>query len=109
MNIATTCIGELPEELREAAIKEQREHRRNGNIFYPFLSDECAKALKDEVMLTIWPMEHGLIFMMDGSREFVEVPDWDCPLLAERAKWYLEHMKPWTQEIETMWFEALVD
>lgn len=57
MNILTTCIGELPEELREAAIKEQREHRRNVNIYYPFLSDECAEALKDELMLTIWPME----------------------------------------------------
>lgn len=39
MNIVTTCIGELPEELREAAIKEQRERRRNVNIYYPFLSD----------------------------------------------------------------------
>lgn len=57
MNIVTTCIGELPEELREAAIKEQRERRRNVNIYYPFLSDECAEALKDELMLTIWPME----------------------------------------------------
>ena len=57
MNIVTTCIGELPEELREAAIKEKRERRRNVNIYYPFLSDECAEALKDELMLTIWPME----------------------------------------------------
>ncbi len=57
MNIVTTCIGELPEELREAAIKEQRERRRNVNIYYPFLSDECAEALKDELMLTICPME----------------------------------------------------
>lgn len=40
MNIVTTCIGELPEELREAAINEQRERRKNGNIYYPFLSDE---------------------------------------------------------------------
>lgn len=53
MNIVTTCIGELHEELREAAIKEQRERRRNVNIYYPFLSDECAEALKDELMLTI--------------------------------------------------------
>ena len=57
MNIVTTCIGELPEELREAAIKEQRERRRNVNIYYSFLSDECAEALKDEFMLTIWSME----------------------------------------------------
>ena len=57
MNIVTTCIGELPEELREAAIKEQRERRRNVNIYYSFLSDECAEALKDELMLTIWSME----------------------------------------------------
>ena len=56
MNIVTTCIGELPEELREAAIKEQRERRRNVNIYYPFLSDECAEALKDELMLTIWSL-----------------------------------------------------
>lgn len=28
MNIVTTCIGELPEELREAAINEQRERRK---------------------------------------------------------------------------------
>ena len=28
MTIVTTCIGELPEELREAAIKEQRDRRR---------------------------------------------------------------------------------
>lgn len=57
MNIVTTCIGELPEELREATIKEQRERRRNVNIYYPFLSDECAEALKDELMLIIWSME----------------------------------------------------
>lgn len=36
MNIVTTCIGELPEELREAAINKQRERRKNGNIYYPF-------------------------------------------------------------------------
>ena len=75
MTIVTTCIGELPEELREAAIKEQRERRRNGDIYSPFLSKECYKALKRELMLTIWPMESGFIFTMDGSREFGEVPD----------------------------------
>ena len=32
MNLVTTCIGELPEELREAAINEQRERRKKGNI-----------------------------------------------------------------------------
>lgn len=66
MNIVTTCIGELPEELREAAIKEQRERRRNVNIYYPFLSDECAEALKDELMLTIWPMEcsEAILYMV---------------------------------------------
>ena len=46
MNLVTTCIGELPEELREAAINEQRERRKNGNIYYPFLSDECVESLK---------------------------------------------------------------
>lgn len=109
MNIVTTCIGELPEELREAAIIEQRERRKNGNIYYPFLSDECVESLKDEVMLTIWPMENGFIFTMDDRHEFVEVPDSECPLSAERAKWYLEHMRPWTKEVEDMWFETVAD
>ena len=109
MNIVTTCIGELPEELREAAINEQRERRKNGNIYYPFLSDECVESLKNEVMLTIWPMENGFIFTMDDCHEFVEVPDSECPLSAERAKWYLEHMRPWTKEVEDMWFETVAD
>ena len=109
MSIVTTCIGELPEELREAAINEQRERRKNGNIYYPFLSDECVESLKDEVMLTIWPMENGFIFTMDDYHEFVEVPDSECPLSAERAKWYLEHMQPWTKEIADMWFETVAD
>ena len=109
MNIVTTCIGELPEELREAAINKQRERRKNGNIYYPFLSDECVESLKDEVMLTIWPMEHGSIFTMEGSREFVEVASEECPLSTERAKWYLEHMQPWTKEVEDMWFETVAD
>ena len=109
MNIVTTCIGELPEELREAAIKEQRERRKNGNIYYPFLSDECAESLKDNVVLTIWPMEHGFIFTMDDRHEFVEVPDSECPLSAERAKWYLEHMRPWTKEVEDMCIETAAD
>ena len=109
MNLVTTCIGELPEELREAAINEQRERRKKGDIYYPFLSDECVESLKDEVMLTIWPMESGFIFTMEGSREFVEVPDSEYPLSAEKAKWYLEHMQPWTREIEDMWFEAQID
>ena len=109
MTIVTTCIGELPEELREAAIKEQRERRRNGDIYSPFLSKECYKALKRELMLTIWPMESGFIFTMEGSREFVEVPDSEYPLSAEKAKWYLEHMQPWTKEIENMWLETVAD
>ena len=109
MTIVTTCIGELPEELREAAIKEQRERRRNGDIYSPFLSKECYKALKRELMLTIWPMESGFIFTMEGSREFVEVPDSEYPLSAEKAKWYLEHMQPCTREIEDMWFETVAD
>ena len=109
MNIITTCIGDLPEELREATINKQRERRKNGNIYYPFLSDECVESLKDEVMLTIWPMEHGFIFTMEGSREFVEVASEECPLSTERAKWYLEHMQPWTKEIEDMWFETVAD
>lgn len=109
MNIITTCIGEIPEELREAAINEQRERRRSGNIYYPFLSDECVKALKDEVTLTVWPMEHGFIFTFDDRQDFVEVPDSECPLSAERAKRYLNNMKPWTKEIEKMWFEAQLD
>ena len=79
MNIVTTCIGELPEELREVAINEQRERRKKGDIYYPFLSDECVESLKDEVMLTIWPMEHGFIFTMDDRHEFVEVLDSECP------------------------------
>ena len=79
MNIITTCIGDLPEELREATINKQRERRKNGNIYYPFLSDECVESLKDEVMLTIWPMEHGFIFTMDDRHEFVEVLDSECP------------------------------
>ena len=29
MNIITTCIGELPEKLREAAFYEHRERRKN--------------------------------------------------------------------------------
>ena len=53
MNLVTTCIGDLPEELREVAINEQRERRKKGNIYYPSLSDECVESLKDEVMLTI--------------------------------------------------------
>ena len=109
MNIITTCIGDLPEELREATINKQRERRKNGNIYYPFLSDECVESLKDEVMLTIWPMEHGFIFTMEGNREFVEVASEECPLSTERAKWYLEHMRPWTKEVEDMWFETVVD
>ena len=109
MNIITTCIGNLPEELREATINKQRERRKNGNIYYPFLSDECVESLKDEVMLTIWPMEHGFIFTMEGSREFVEVASEVCPLSTERAKWYLEHMQPWTKEVEDMWFETVAD
>ena len=75
----------------------------------PFLSDECVESLKDEVMLTIWPMEHGFIFTMEGSREFVEVASEECPLSTERAKWYLEHMQPWTKEVEDMWFETVAD
>ena len=109
MNIITTCIGDLPEELRETTINKQRERRKNGNIYYPFLSDECVESLKDEVMLTIWPMEHGFIFTMEGSREFVEVASEECPLSTERAKWYLEHMQPWTKEVEDMWFETVAD
>ena len=109
MNIVTTCIGELPEELREVAIEVQRERRRSGKTYYPYLTDECVESLKDEVMLTIWPMEHGFIFTMDGSRKFVEVPDTEYPLSPERAEWYLNNMKPWTQEIEAMWFEAQID
>ena len=109
MNLVTTCIGDLPEELREVAINEQRERRKKGNIYYPFLSDECVESLKDEVMLTIWPMEHGFIFTMEGSREFVEVASEECPLSTERAKWYLEHMQPWTKEVEDMWFETVAD
>lgn len=107
MNIVITCIDNLPEALREAAINEQRECRKNGNIYYPFLSDECVESLKDEVMLTIWPMEHGFIFTMDDRHEFVEVSDFECPLSAKRAKWCLEHMQPWTKEIEDMWFETV--
>ena len=109
MNIITTCIGDLPEELREATINKQRERRKNGNIYYPFLSDERVESLKDVVMLTIWPMEHGFIFTMEGSREFVEVASEECPLSTERAKWYLEHMQPWTKEVEDMWFETVAD
>ncbi|MGM9696287.1 MAG: hypothetical protein ACI3X8_05380 [Alloprevotella sp.] len=109
MNIITTCIGDLPEELREATVDKQRERRKNGNIYYPFLSDEYVESLKDEVMLTIWPMEHGFIFTMEGSREFVEVASEECPLSTERAKWYLEHMQPWTKEVEDMWFETVAD
>lgn len=30
MNLVTTCIGDLPEELREVAINEQRERRKKG-------------------------------------------------------------------------------
>ena len=60
-------------------------------------------------MLTIWPMESGFIFTMEGSREFVEVPDSEYPLSAEKAKWYLEHMQPWTKEIENMWLETVAD
>ena len=37
MNIVTTCIGELSEGLREAAIKAQRERRKRGNIYSPYL------------------------------------------------------------------------
>ena len=95
--------------MREVAINEQRERRKKGNIYYPFLSDECLELLKDEFMITIWPMEHGFIFTMEGSREFVEVPSEECPLSTERAKWYLEHMQPWTKEIENMWFETVAD
>lgn len=109
MNIVITCIGELSEGLREAAIKAQRERRKIGNIYSPYLTDECAEALKDELMLTIWPMENGFIFTFDDCQEFVEVPDSEYPLSAERAKWYLNNMKPWTQEIEDMWFEAQID
>lgn len=107
MNIVITCIDNLPEALREAAINEQRERCINGNIYYPFLSDECAESLKDEVMLTIWPMENGFIFTMDDRHAFVKVLDSECSLSAKRAKWYLEHMQPWTQEIEDMWFETV--
>ena len=79
MSIVTTCIGELPKELREAAINNQRERRKNGNNYYPLLSDECVESLKNEVVLTIWPMEHGFIFTMDDRHEFVEVLDSECP------------------------------
>ena len=54
-------------------------------------------------------MENGFIFTFDDCQEFVEVPDSEYPLSAERAKWYLNNMKPWTQEIEDMWFEAQID
>ena len=83
----------------------------DGGLFQcpPYLTDECAEALKDELMLTIWPMENGFIFTFDDCQEFVEVPDSEYPLSAERAKWYLNNMKPWTQEIEDMWFEAQID
>ena len=53
MNIVQTCIGELPEELREAALAIQRERRKVGNMFYPYLSDDYIKALEDEIMLTL--------------------------------------------------------
>ena len=46
---------------------------------------------------------------MEGSREFVEVASEECPLSTERAKWYLEHMQPWTKEVEDMWFETVAD
>ena len=46
---------------------------------------------------------------MEGSRDFVEVPSEECPLSTERAKWYLEHMQPWTKEVEDMRLEKVAD
>ena len=40
MNLVTTCIGDLPEELREVAINEQRERRKKGDIYYPSLTEQ---------------------------------------------------------------------
>lgn len=109
MNIVTICIGELPEELREAAIMAQRERRRTGKTHYPYLTDECAEALKDEVMLTIWPNEHSFYITFDDTWEYVEVPDSEYPLTTERAMWYLRNMQPWTEAIHQMWLDATSD
>ena len=104
MNIVTTCIGELPEELREAAIKEQRERRKNGNIYYPYLSDDCVKALEDDLMLTLWPMEHSFYFILTDIEHYLEVPESEFPLTAKKAKSYLQNTQQWTDDIrEMMW------
>ena len=104
MNIVQTCIGELPEELREATLAIQRERRKVGNMFYPYLSDDCVKALEDEIMLTLWPMEHSFYFILTYIEHYVEVPESEYPLSAEKAKSYLQNTKQWTDDIqEMMW------
>ena len=104
MNIVQTCIGELPEELREATLAIQRERRKVGNMFYPYLSDDCVKALEDEIMLTLWPMEHSFYFILTDIEHYVEIPGSEYPLSAEKAKSYLQNTKQWTDNIqEMMW------
>ena len=104
MNIVQTCIGELPEELREATLAIQRERRKVGNLFFPYLSDDYIKALEDEIMLTLWPMEHSFYFILTYIEHYVEVPESEYPLSAEKAKSYLQNTKQWTDNIqEMMW------
>lgn len=104
MNIVHTWIGELPEELREEALAIQRERRKVDNLFYPYLLEDCVKALEDEVMLTLWQMEHSFYFRLTDIEHYVEVPESDYPLSAEKAKCYLQNTMQWTDEVrEMMW------
>ena len=104
MNIVQTCIGELPEELREAALAIQRERRKVGNMFYPYLSDAWVKPLEDEIMLSLCPMENSLSSLLTYIEHYVEVPESEYPLSAEKAKSYLQNTKQWTDDIqEMMW------
>ena len=84
MNIVQTCIGELPEELREAALAIQRERRKVGNMFYPYLSDDCVKALEDEIMLTLWPMEHSFYFILTDIEHYVRFQNQNIRCLRRR-------------------------
>ena len=90
--------------MREAALAIQSERRKVGNMFYPYLSDDCVKALEDDLMLTLWPMEHSFYFILTDIEHYLEVPESEFPLTAKKAKSYLQNTQQWTDDIrEMMW------
>ena len=74
---------------------------RKTTVAYPELR---LKALEDEIMLTLWPMEHSFYFILTDIEHYVEIPESEYPLSVEKAKSYLQNTKQWTDDIqEMMW------